>query len=126
MNFKIRLGVPDFEDLWNRLADKYRSNTMSEDERRRFNQIGKVMKLLSSNPRHNSLRTHEIDELSREFGFKVWQSYLENNTPAAGRLFWAYGPGKGDITILGYSPHPDEKKGAYKRIKLSGFPIKPE
>lgn len=29
---------------------------------------------------------------------KIFQSYLENNTPAAGRLFWAYGPDSGDIT----------------------------
>lgn len=122
MEYKIRLGIPDFEELWNTLTDKYRSNMMSKAERRIFNQLGKVMTILSSNPRHNSLKTHEIKELSDDFGLKVWQSYLENKTPAAGRVFWAYGPGKSEITILGYSPHPDEKKGAYKRIKLSGFP----
>jgi len=38
-------------------------------------------------------------------------------------LFWAYGPGKKDITILAVEPHPeDQKKGAYQRIKLSCFP----
>jgi hypothetical protein len=68
------------------------------------------------------LRSHEIDDLSRKHGFKVLQSDLENNTPAAGRMFWAYGPEKGDITILGVEPHPeDQKKGAYQRIKLSSM-----
>lgn len=51
------------------------------------------------------------------------QSYLENRTPAAGRLFWAYGPDAGDITVLAIEPHPeDQKRGAYQRIKLSTLP----
>jgi len=54
---------------------------------------------------------------------KIFQSYLENNVPAAGRFFWAYGPEQGDITILAIEPHPeDQKHGAYQRIKLSNLP----
>jgi hypothetical protein len=54
---------------------------------------------------------------------KIFQSYLENNTPGAGRLFWAYGPGQGDITVLAMEPHPEDKKqGAYERIKVSRMP----
>jgi hypothetical protein len=52
----------------------------------------------------------------------VFEAYLENNTPAAGRVFWAYGPDKGDITNLGVEPHPDDKRGSYSRIRLSGLP----
>ena len=56
-------------------------------------------------------------------GIKIFQSYLENNTPGAGRLFWAYGPRQGDITVLAIEPHPeDRKRGAYERIKLSAMP----
>ena len=43
----------------------------------------KVLRFLSADPRHNSLQSHEISELSKRYGVKVWQSYLENNTPAA-------------------------------------------
>ena len=68
------------------------------------------------------MNTHEIDELTEKYGFKVFEAHLENQTPAAGRLFWAYGPDKGDITILGIEPHPSDKKGAYARIKLSAMP----
>jgi hypothetical protein len=40
-------------------------------------------------------------------------------------MFWAYGPGKGDITILAVEPHPqDEKRGAYGRVKLAMLPSK--
>lgn len=50
---------------------------------------------------------------------KVWESYLENNTPAAGRIFWAYGPEQGDITVIGPESHPNDKANAYKKITLS-------
>ena len=58
--------------------------------------------------------------MSKRYGLKVWQSYLENNKPAAGRIFWVYAPNKMDITVVGIEPHPeDKKKGGYKKIKLS-------
>ena len=50
---------------------------------------------------------------------KVWESYLENNTPAAGRLFWVYGPGRKDITIIGLEPHPNDKAKSYDKVTLS-------
>ena len=50
---------------------------------------------------------------------KVWESYLENDTPGAGRLFWVYGPDKGDITVIGLEPHPNDKSNAYRKITLS-------
>jgi hypothetical protein len=54
---------------------------------------------------------------------KVWQSYLDNRTPAAGRLFWVYGPGKNEITIIGLEPHPeDKKKSGYEKVRLSELP----
>jgi hypothetical protein len=38
-------------------------------------------------------------------------------------MFWAYGPDKGDITILAVESHPeDRKRGAYQRIKLASMP----
>ncbi|HZW37925.1 MAG TPA: hypothetical protein VFF33_01355 [Ignavibacteriaceae bacterium] len=125
MGFKIRLGQPEFEKFWNNLVNNYRDNTISKKDLKIFKQIVKTMKLLCCSPKHNSLHSHEIFELTKENGIKIWQSYIVNNTPAAGRIFWAYGPGKGEITILGYSPHPDDKKGAYKSLNLSGFPKLP-
>jgi hypothetical protein len=79
----------------------------------------------SVNPNHNSLASHEIDELTRKYGVKIFQSYLENKTPAAGRMFWTCGPDKGDITVLAVKPHPeDAKRGAYRRVKLAVMPRK--
>ena len=61
----------------------------------------------------------EIDSLTARYGIKVWESYLENNKPAAGRIFWVYAPAQNDITIIGLEPHPNAKKDAYKKITLS-------
>lgn len=33
------------------------------------------------------------------------QSYVENNTPGAWRIFWEYGPGARQITVLAVSKH---------------------
>lgn len=68
----------------------------------------------------NSLHTHEIDPLTKRYGIKVWQSYLENKRSGARRMFWVYGPNQNQITIIGLEPHPeDSKNGAYDRISLS-------
>ncbi|MFY7997604.1 MAG: hypothetical protein ACOVSW_03270, partial [Candidatus Kapaibacteriota bacterium] len=82
-----------------------------------------ALSLLAQNPRHNSLQSHEIEVLSRRVGYKVWQSYLENNTPSAGRIFWGYGPEQREITIVGVEPHPeDAKESGYEKVRLSAFP----
>ena len=66
------------------------------------------------------LKSHEITVLSKRYGMKVWQSYLENKNSDAMRMFWVYGPDQKEITVIGLEPHPeDKKKGAYDRIKLS-------
>jgi hypothetical protein len=39
-------------------------------------------------------------------GQPLWDSYVENHTPSAWRIFWHYGPGDGEITIVTIGPHP--------------------
>lgn len=73
---------------------------MDKDEEKFFKKLVKSLGYLAENPRHNSLASHAIDDLTRKYGFKIFQSYPENNTPSAGRMFWAYGPDKRDITVL--------------------------
>ena len=125
MSFNIRMGVPEMAAYWNDLATRRATNHLDADEQKFFKKLVKTLNYLAQNPRHNSLNSHEIDDLTRKYGLKIFQSYLENNTPAAGRLFWAYGPDQQDITVLAIEPHPeDQKRGAYQRIKLSTLPKK--
>ena len=123
MRFVLRMGVPEMEALWNDLSSRKLSGALDADQQKLFKKLVKALAYLQENPLHNSLRSHEIEPMTRKAGFKVFQSYLENNTPAAGRLFWAYGPARGEITILGIEPHPeDAKRGAYERVRLSAMP----
>lgn len=122
MPFHVRMGLPEMAALWTDLSARKLNGKLGRQEERFFNRLVKALRFLAANPRHPSLQTHEIDEMSRRYGFKVFEAYLEGNTPAAGRIFWAYGPDKGDITVLGVEPHPDEKHGAYARVKLSALP----
>lgn len=77
---------------------------------------------LRHDPRHPGLQTHEVEPLTKRYSVKVWQSYLEN-TKKPRRMFWMYGPGRKEITILAIEPHPEDKKrGAYDRIRLDQLP----
>lgn len=123
MAFRIRMGLPEMAAFWNDLSARKLRGQLDRDEEKFFKKLVKTLGFLGQNPRHPGLASHEIDELTRHDGIKIFQSYLENHTPAAGRLFWAYGPDQGDITILAIEPHPeDQKRGAYQRIKLSNVP----
>ena len=117
--YSIHMGVPEMKEFWDRLSAKVNSGTAGKDEVRLFRKLGKTLVHISLDPRHPGLETHEIPSLTRRYGMKVWQSYLENRTPAAGRIFWVYGPDRGEITIIGLEPHPNDKSNAYEKITLS-------
>lgn len=123
MRFNIRMGIPEMEVLWFSLQREYLSGTINKKDASLYKKWGKALKLLSDNPRHPSLQTHDIRELTERYGERVWQSYLENKTSGAMRMYWVYGPDSKSITIIGLEPHPEDKKsGAYARIVLSDLP----
>jgi hypothetical protein len=68
--------------------------------------VHKILGYMETNLRHPSLNTHEYNALQGPNNEKVFESYAQNRTPGAYRIFWHYGPGKGKITILDISPHP--------------------
>jgi hypothetical protein len=73
-----------------------------------FKQVHKTVEQLAANPRHPGLHTHEYDSLEHPFDTKkrVFEAYAQNRTPGAYRVFWCYGPGNGEITIIAITPHP--------------------
>ncbi len=117
--YEIHMGVPGMKEFWDALQTKVRSGQAGKNEQKLYRQVGKAMWRLSENPRHPGLQSHEIAALTARYGMKVWESYLENNTPGAGRIFWAYGPNQGEITVIGLEPHPNDKSNAYRKITLS-------
>jgi hypothetical protein len=123
MGFHVLAGVPHIEELWNYLMAGLTHGSLTNPERELAKKFAKALRHLESNPYHPGLQSHEIDALTARYGQKVFQSYLENNTPGAGRLFWVYGPDRGQITVIGLEPHPeDAKRGAYARVQLSALP----
>ena len=86
MDFSIRMGIPEMLELWMRLHRKSKDGSISKADAALYKKWGKSLKLLSIDPFYPSLHTHEIPDLSRRYGRKVWQSYLENRTSRAMRM----------------------------------------
>ncbi len=73
---------------------------------KRCQKVQKILAYMETNLRHQSLKTHKYDSLTGPDKEEVFESYVENNTPGAWRIFWYYGPDKSMITILAITPHP--------------------
>ena len=78
-------------------------------------QVRKTLGYLEANPRSKSLQTHEYQSLTRRYGIKVFEAYVQQKALAAYRVFWHYGPDETAndgrripiITVLAITRHPD-------------------
>jgi len=120
--FEILFGIPEIKKRWDKLNKQKAEGSISKDDLNLLKKWAKAISFLATNPRHPSLNTHEITTLSKKFKHRVWQSYLENRTPKPYRLFWVYGPGKQQITMIGLERHPDSSNHDYLSVTLSSFP----
>ena len=126
--FEIVAGVPHMDAEIRRLTAGLEAGTLDRDERDLARKLFKAIANLARNPSHPGLASHEIEPLTKRFSTakatrKVFESYLENNTPGAARLFWTYGPARGMITLVGMQPHPEDRKNSgYARVQLSKMP----
>ena len=109
------------KEFWDDLEKKVKAGIAKKNEVVLFKKLVSCFKKLSSEPKYPGLYTHDIEALTKRYEKRVWQSYLENGKPAAGRIFWVYGPNKSDITIIGLEPHPNDKKDSYRKITLSSM-----
>ena len=71
-----------------------------------FKAVFKTLSYMRINLRHPSLHTHKYNELLGPKGEEIFESYAQNKTPGAYRIFWYYGDDKGEITIVAITPHP--------------------
>ena len=74
--------------------------------KKRLKAVRKTLAFMETNLRHPSLNTHKFSSLERDNREQVFESYAENHTPGAYRVFWWYGPQNKQITILAIVPHP--------------------
>ena len=73
---------------------------------KRYKSVKKALSYLKNNPRHPGLQTHQFTSLEGPNEEKVFEAYAEQNTPAAYRVFWYYGPDKNKITVIAITSHP--------------------
>ena len=79
MTYTIRMGIPEMAELWNKLQTSYRDGTINKKD-------AELFKKLAMDPFYPSLKSHEIEPLSKRYGMKVWQSYLENKKSGYDRI----------------------------------------
>lgn len=91
-----------------RSARKEKDRKKSSKQEGLFKQVHKTLDLLRTNPKHPGLQTHEYTSIENPYdpNQKVFEVYAQNKTPGAFRVFWCYGPGKKEITIIAITPHP--------------------
>ncbi len=78
-------------------------------------QVRKTLGCLETNLRAKSLQTHEYESLTRRYDRKVFEAYVQQDTPGAYRTFWHYGDDEIDengkripiITVVAITPHPE-------------------
>jgi hypothetical protein len=96
-----------FELDWADTARDVFSRLKSDpSEEKHYKAVKKTIKYLANNPRHPGLQTHPFHSLEGPNGEKVFEAYAEQDTSAAYRVFWYYGPSKKMITIFAIAPHP--------------------
>ena len=72
---------------------------------KRYKAVTKALHFLSQNPKHPGLQTHKFFSLQGPGGEEVFEAYAEQNTPAAYRIFFFYGPGRKQISVFSITPH---------------------
>jgi len=80
-----------------------------------LNQVRKTLGYLETNIRAKSLQTHEFTSLTRRYKKKIFEAYVQQDTPGAYRVFWHYGDDETDangkripiITVIAILPHPE-------------------
>lgn len=86
--------------------DQFNKLRQDKSKQVQYKAVGKALARMEQDLRHPALNTHEYSKLSVNKGYKIFESYAQNNTPGAYRIFWCYGPKKDKITILAITPHP--------------------
>jgi len=99
--------VPPFRLEFTNEADEVLSDlSASAQYQKKLDKVRRTLGRIQQNPRHPGLNSHKYDSIEGLAGEEVWESYVENRTPSAWRVFWHYGPAQGVITIVTIGPHP--------------------
>lgn len=79
----------------------------------KLKKVRKALGFLQTDPLYPGLHSHQYENFPGHTAEKVWDSYVENHSPSAWRVYWMYGPDEKDdqgeplsvITVLVIGPH---------------------
>jgi hypothetical protein len=77
-----------------------------ERDQPKLKKVEKCLAKLEQDPRQSGLNSHPYDEIKGPLGQKIFESYVENHTPSAWRVWWYYGPDEGTLTVVDLGQHP--------------------
>lgn len=102
------MSAPPFVLLYTHEAEKVLEDLRARQQYRvTLKKVRKALQLLEqAGPRHPGLHSHDYQSVPGPGGATLWESYIENKTPSAWRVWWIYGPADGQITIVTIGPHP--------------------
>jgi len=73
---------------------------------KRLKAVRKAIGRLETDPKHPALQSHRFVSMAGPHGEEAFVSYAEQDTPAAYRVLWCYGPNQGQITVIAIMRHP--------------------
>lgn len=102
------MSAPPFVLLYTREAEKVLEDLRFKQQYApKLKKVRKALCLLEqAGPRHPGLHSHDYQSVPGPGGVTLWESYVENRTPSAWRIWWIHGPGDGQLTIVTIGPHP--------------------
>jgi hypothetical protein len=102
------VSAPPFKLLYTGEAERVLNDLRAEQQyQTKLKKVRKAFRLLEeAGPRHPGLHSHDYQSIPGPSGATLWESYVENKTPSAWRIWWTYGPDDGQITIVTIGPHP--------------------
>ena len=100
------MSAPPFTLVFTDEADSVLRDLRQPALRAKLKKTQKGLRLLRDiGPRHPGLHSHRYESMTGPNGEEVWESYLENQTPSAWRVFWIYSE-PDTLIILTLGPHP--------------------
>ncbi|MBR7191910.1 hypothetical protein [Gordonia sp. SCSIO 19800] len=95
----IRIDLSPSVDEWLRHA------AVTASLRGKFKKARRAIRMMNEvGPSHPSFCTHQMQHLKGPDGRTIWNSYVENKTPQAWRMYWVR-LDDGAIQIVSIGPH---------------------
>ena len=98
MNFKL-VFTPKADEQYEAIKNDFSTVRLLKD-------VDKALGYMETNLRHPSLNAHPYHSIFGPNEEKIFESYAQQATSGAYRIFWYYGPGKNVISIIAIIPHP--------------------